>query len=55
MVVDESGTRAGGATAVLTGRMMLPTFRVNKPFYFYITNTHTNVIVFSGKVVNPVN
>lgn len=57
--VDEQGTEATAATAVTMlgigggdGRRVLK-FIVDRPFVFLIRNERTGLILFSGRVVNP--
>jgi serpin B len=54
--VDEEGTEAAAATAVVVGRTSMPApfeFRADHPFLFVIRNTHTGNILFLGRVQNP--
>lgn len=56
--VDEKGTEAAAATAVTvvyTTSIGSPfTIELNKPFAFFIRGKHSNVILFAGKMQNPV-
>ena len=54
--VDEKGTEAAAATAVLLGRgpQTRPVvFRADHPFLFVIRHRRTGVILFIGRLVNP--
>ena len=58
--VDEHGTEAAAATAVLTRalaavRLTAPpvTMTVDHPFLFAITNTSTGLLPFLGRVTRP--
>jgi len=57
--VDEEGTEAAALTSVvLTGSTMprentSPEFYLNKPFIFVISDDRTGLILFIGKVENP--
>ena len=57
ITVDEEGTEAAAATAVIIGVRSMPTepisVVVDRPFYFTITHKPTNTILFLGKVVQP--
>ena len=50
--VNEEGTTAAAATAVITKSMPTP-FILDKPFLFYIKDTKTGLNLFSGKLMNP--
>ncbi len=56
--VDEEGTEAAAATAILGGTTSLPetyeqvTMTINRPFFFFIMNSD-DIILFMGKVENP--
>ena len=58
VVVNEEGTEAAAATAVLAKALGLPRpaplFRADHPFLFLIREKRTGSILFLGKVVNPV-
>lgn len=55
--VEEAGTEAAAATAVLFERTSIPgpavTVQVNRPFLFAIRDIPTGVILFVGRVVDP--
>lgn len=59
--VDETGTEAAAATAVVMARMSAAVepddepvlFTVDRPFLFVITHTESNEVVFMGKVTDP--
>lgn len=52
--VDEHGTRAAAATAVRGGGFGGPTdFRADRPFVFFILDTKTGALVFSGVCGTP--
>ncbi len=54
--VDEEGTEAAAATAVIMGKaavMQRKVFRADHPFIFIIQERKTGNILFLGKVVNP--
>jgi len=54
--VDEKGTEAAGATAIITQfTSVMPTniFRADHPFIFLIQEKDTGNILFFGRVVNP--
>ena len=54
VAVDEKGTEAAAATAVLTEwGGMKASFLVNHPFLFVIRHRHTGALLFVGRVVNP--
>jgi serpin B len=57
--VDEAGTEAAAATAVIMKVTALPTtpveFRVNRPFIFLIRDIETGSLLFMGRVSNPAN
>ena len=60
VAVDEDGTEAAAATAVVMGVMSaMPNpaqpkvFKADHPFVFYIRHNSTGEILFMGKVVNP--
>ncbi|MDG6223882.1 MAG: serpin family protein [Candidatus Thermoplasmatota archaeon] len=55
--VNEEGTEAAAATAVIVGRLSIgpeiPTFKADRPFMFLIMHKETNSILFMGKVSDP--
>ncbi|MFC1962594.1 serpin family protein [Chloroflexota bacterium] len=56
--VDESGTEAAAATAVIVGLTALPpepvAVTVDRPFIFFIRDIPTGSTIFVGRVLNPV-
>ena len=56
VAVDEAGTEAAAATAVVVGRkapMVEQRISVDRPFVFLIRDVETGAILFLGQVVNP--
>jgi serpin B len=56
VAVDESGTEAAAATAVVMKRGRPPRgklFRADRPFLFVIRDTKTGCILFVGRVLDP--
>jgi serpin B len=55
--VDEAGTEAAAATAVVMSELALPEepaeVTVNRAFIFFIRDIETDAILFVGRVVNP--
>lgn len=52
--VNEEGTEAAAATAVIVGRTSVPgQFRADHPFLFLIRDNVTESILFLGRVVDP--
>jgi serpin B len=52
--VDEQGTEAAGATAVVMKRLgMPPEVRVDRPFIYAIRDTETGSTLFVGQVLDP--
>jgi len=54
--VDERGTEAAAATAVLIGRTSVPqpaTFRADRPFVFAIRDRASGALLFVGRVASP--
>jgi serpin B len=55
--VDESGTEAAAATAIIIEVTSLPPgtnfFVANRPFMYLIRDKQTNAILFMGRVMNP--
>jgi serpin B len=56
--VDEAGTEAAAATAVIVGTTSMPVEQavvtLDQPFVFLIRDIQTGVIIFIGRVMNPV-
>jgi serpin B len=52
--VNEQGTEAAGATAVVMKRLAMPQeVRIDRPFIYAIRDNATNSILFVGQVVDP--
>jgi serpin B len=55
--VDEEGTEAAAATAVVMGLTAMPAqpveMNINRPFMFFILDRETGSIVFMGRVMDP--
>lgn len=55
--VDEEGTEAAAATAVIMGLTAMPAqpveMNLNRPFMFFILDTETGSIVFMGRLMDP--
>ena len=51
--VNEQGTEAAAATAVIVAESAKPVFHVNRPFFFVIHDIKTNTILFMGTVTEP--
>ncbi len=54
--IDEQGTEAAAATAVIVGPTSVPetaTLVVDRPFLFFIRDRPTGAILFVGRVVDP--
>lgn len=56
VIVDEEGTEASAATAIITNDLSMPRdkpepieFNANHPFAYYIRHIPTNTIIFSGR------
>jgi serpin B len=58
VAVDESGTEAAAATAVVVGLTAIPaepvTMTIDRPFIFFIRDIQTGSIIFIGRVINPI-
>ena len=53
MEVDEKGTEAAAATAVVMEEKKPPSFRADHPFLFVIRHNATGSILFMGRVHDP--
>lgn len=54
IAVNEAGTEAAAATAVVIGETSLPdSMTINRPFIFLIRDRITGAILFLGRVLNP--
>ncbi|XP_009945459.1 PREDICTED: serine protease inhibitor A3M-like [Leptosomus discolor] len=53
--VDEAGTEAAGATAIMLTRVLHPsvTIKFNRPFIILISDKRTSTTLFMGKIVDP--
>lgn len=55
--VDEDGTEAAAATAVIVGETSVPmdpvTLTVDRPFIFLVRDVETGALLFMGRVVDP--
>ncbi|MDD5037749.1 MAG: serpin family protein [Dehalococcoidales bacterium] len=55
--VDEAGTEAAAATAVIVGTTSMPpepvVMTIDRPFIFFIRDIPTGSIIFVGRVLNP--
>lgn len=54
--VNETGTEAAAATAVIVGITsieVIPEFRADHPFIFFIIDKRTDTILFMGRVADP--
>ncbi|NXH21815.1 A1AT antiproteinase, partial [Bucco capensis] len=53
--VDEAGTEAAGATAIILSKVHLPsvTIKFNRPFIILISDKKTSTTLFMGKIVDP--
>jgi serpin B len=55
--VDEAGTEAAAATAVIVGLTAVPEplveVTVDRPFIFLIRDIETGAVLFVGRVLNP--
>ncbi len=56
IALDENGTEAAAATAILMGLTAAPppaTFTVDRPFLFWIEHSSTGEVLFLGQVTDP--
>jgi serpin B len=58
VAVDEKGTEAAAATAVVVGETSAPsaepvTLTVDRPFLFWIVDAPTKAVLFLGRVLDP--
>ena len=57
VLVDEAGTEAAAATAVIVGLESAPAepveVRIDRPFIFIIRDIPTGSVIFAGRVLNP--
>ena len=57
IAVDEAGTEAAAATAIVVGETSAPTpefsFRADRPFVFFIRDRETGTVLFMGRVTDP--
>jgi len=52
--VNEEGTEAAAVTSVQVNLTSVPSqMRVDRPFIFVIHDSHSNALLFMGKIVNP--
>jgi serpin B len=51
--LNEEGTEAAAATAVVMSRSAPTVFRANHPFLFLIRDNRTGSILFLGRIENP--
>ena len=51
--VNEEGTEAAAATAVMMTVSAVPSFRADHPFLFLIRDRRTGSVLFIGRVLNP--
>lgn len=60
LILDEEGTRAAAATAIMMAAGAMPVeeeivdFRMDRPFVFVIAHEESGVVCFAGIVANPV-
>ena len=50
--LDQEGTEAAAATAETTAIGRPQSFRVNRPFLFYVVESTTNAILLQGRIVD---
>jgi serpin B len=57
VAVDEAGTEAAAATAVVVGITAMPPtpveVNIDRPFIFLIRDIETGTLLFLGRVLNP--
>jgi serpin B len=57
VAVDETGTKAAAATAVIMAVKFMPMvtteMKVDRPFIFFIRDIPTESLIFTGRVLNP--
>lgn len=56
VAVDEEGTEAAAATAVVVGETSVPTFEplaIDRPFLFLVRDDTTGSVLFIGRVMDP--
>ena len=57
IIVDETGTEAAAVTAIVVGTTCIPDLPVpvaiNRPFFLFIRDKETGVILFMGRVLDP--
>jgi serpin B len=57
VAVDEAGTEAAAATAVIIGVTSMPMapfeLTLDRPFVFFLRDVQTGAILFAGRLVNP--
>lgn len=51
--IDEKGTEAAAATAVIMQESSRPEFRADRPFFFLIRDKESGAILFLGRIVDP--
>ncbi len=51
--VDEEGTEAAAATAVVIGKLSMSGIILNRPFIYLIRENHTGTVLFMGKLTDP--
>ncbi len=55
--VDEKGTEAAAATAVVVGVTSMPLepiqVKIDRPFIFFIIDNETGTILFMGRFIQP--
>lgn len=51
--VDEEGSEAAGATAVITATSLMPNFIANRPFMWAIRDKTTGQVLFIGRIADP--